>query len=64
MANIDCYIFILIILVNQVKSNLIDDENGTFLNDVDFYNSRFVLTNIPLKPRLNDQRFYLKVCYI
>uniref|UniRef100_A0AC34REU5 Metalloendopeptidase n=1 Tax=Panagrolaimus sp. JU765 TaxID=591449 RepID=A0AC34REU5_9BILA len=42
------------------QSPAIEIENGTFLNAVDFFNARFVSTNIPLKPRLNDQHFYLK----
>uniref|UniRef100_A0A7E5A1E9 Metalloendopeptidase n=1 Tax=Panagrellus redivivus TaxID=6233 RepID=A0A7E5A1E9_PANRE len=35
-------------------------QDGTFLTSVDFLNARFVPTDIPLKPRLNDQRFYHK----
>ena len=52
-----------IILSVMAQGNNDNNRNGTFLTAIDFFNSRFVSTNIPLKPRLNDQRFSLKVCF-
>uniref|UniRef100_A0A914YHL2 Metalloendopeptidase n=1 Tax=Panagrolaimus superbus TaxID=310955 RepID=A0A914YHL2_9BILA len=50
----------IILSVYALKIIYAEENNGTFLTAVDFFNSRFVPTNIPLKPRLSDQRFSLK----